>query len=64
MAIGEVHIALRDFSVRLARLAKKLHHAIGKMPRQPDRSVSLNLHALIAAQGHEVVRDRAEMQNR
>src|SRR6185369_5715158 len=53
--IGEVHIALRDFGVRLAWLAEKLHHAVRKMSRQPDRSVSLNLHALIASERHEVV---------
>ena len=26
--IGEIHIALHDFSVRLTRLAEKLHHAV------------------------------------
>src|SRR6266436_5881056 len=52
--IREIHIALRDFSVWFARLAEELLHAMRKMPRQSDGSVSLDLHALIASQGHEV----------
>src|SRR6266853_5379527 len=52
--ISKVHVTLRDFGVWLAGFAEEVHHAVGKMPCQPDRSVSLNLHALVAPQGHEV----------
>ena len=49
--IGEIHVTLHNFSVGFARQAEKLHHAIGKMPRQSHCSVRLDLHSLIASQG-------------
>ena len=58
--VGQVHVALRDFGIRLTRLAEQVHHALGKMPRQSNRSVRLDLHSLIASQGHEVVQVKAE----
>ena len=57
---GQIHIALRDFGVRLARLAEQSFHPIGKMARQAHRSVRQNLHALIAAQRLEITRVQLE----
>ena len=57
---GEVHVALRNFGMRLARLAEQLLHAIGEMPRQSYRSIGLDLHALIASQGHEIIEVQCE----
>ena len=58
--VSEIHVTLCNFCVWVARRAKVLHHAVGKMSRELDRSVVLNLHALIAAQRHEVIQVEAK----
>src|SRR5579859_1346455 len=50
----QIHVTLRDFRVRLARLAKQFLHAIGEMTCEFDSAVGQDLHSLIAAQRFEV----------
>ena len=52
--IRQIHVAMRDLSVRLRRSTEELLHLVGEMPRQPHRSVGQNLHALAAAKRFEV----------
>ena len=37
--IRQIHLALRDLCVRLARFPKIVRHVIGKMPRQVNRAI-------------------------
>ena len=45
----QIHVALRDFGMRLARFSEQLLHTIRKMASQADRAIGENLHAGIAA---------------
>src|SRR6266480_6863671 len=58
--IGQVHVALRNFGMRLAWCTKELFHAIREMPRQPDGSIGQHPHSLITSQRLEVVEIQLE----
>src|SRR5579864_4305823 len=51
---GEIHVSLRNLGARLARFAEELLHLLGEMPRQANRAIRQNLHALTAAKRFEV----------
>src|SRR5579859_7374924 len=53
--VSEVHLSLGDLRIRLTRRPEQLHHASGEMPRQLDRPIRLDPHALIAAERFEKV---------
>src|SRR6266550_3753284 len=54
-SIGQVHVALGYFRMRLAWCTKEFFHAIREMPCQPDSSIGQHPHSLIAPQWLEVV---------
>ena len=58
--ISQVHVALRDLCVRLARRAKPFLHAVREMPRQTHRSVRQHLHPLVRPQRLEVTKIQLE----
>src|SRR5205823_8774758 len=58
---GNIHVALGEFRIWLARLAEQFLHATGEVPSQVNRTVGHYLHALVAAEGHEVVEIQMEV---
>src|SRR5579864_477714 len=52
---SQVHIALRNFGVRLTRRTKHLDHAARKMPGQLHRPIRFDLHAFVTAQWLEKI---------
>src|ERR1700722_3491009 len=61
---GKIHVALRNFSSRLAWLAEEFFHLLGEMPRQLHRSIRQDLHSLIASQWLEVTQIKLESSTR
>src|SRR5437763_9108563 len=58
---GNIHVALGEFSMGLARLTEQFLHATGEVPSQVNRTVGHYLHSLVAADGHEVVEIQMEV---
>src|SRR6266536_4017270 len=52
--VGEIHIALCNFGVRLARRAEEFFHLAAEMPCQAHGSIGQDLHSLVASERLEV----------
>src|SRR4051812_5456096 len=51
---SQVHVALGDFCMWFTRIAEQFLHSIREMPRQADRAIGQDLHALIAPERLEI----------
>src|SRR5574337_881529 len=59
--ISQIHFTLRDVGTRVAWLAKRLDHSLGKMSSQANGAILLNLHTLIASQRLKIFQIESEV---
>src|SRR5690242_814467 len=59
--VGKIHVALSNLSMRFTRRPKQFLHLPGEVRRKLDGSIFQHLHALVTAQGLEIVKIEMEI---